>query len=234
MSLVRVPGSYKYGVMPCQFRDYPAAYGWLSPVQIDGDGANGQTDGIPAYVPVDSGLPHLDVVADGGHPGDWYGMAVDGNGVRYTQKEGDYVPGAYISTTSLQNHDFKPWQPDRYVDAAGIPFVALHFGWQGFQLGDVGFCFNIKTRDSVAVIFADGGNTGELGEISVAAAKKLNIPSSPINGGTDEKLLFTLMFKGSTIGFPKSYDQILQAALAKWKEFGGYTTLRANYSSIAW
>lgn len=45
--------------------------------QIDGDGANGQFGGDPCYAPKDYTGPTLDVLANAGHPGNWFGVVTE-------------------------------------------------------------------------------------------------------------------------------------------------------------
>ena len=97
------------------------------PMNCDGDGANGQTGGVACYVPVDSGLTSLELLANAGYPGNWWGLACDAGGNPFIQQANDPVPGAYISTTSYQLRlmpdDVTPRtlnDPNRYLDAAGV------------------------------------------------------------------------------------------------------------------
>lgn len=90
----------------------------------DGDGHNGQNDGIPCYAPRDYGKPTLDVLTNAGHPGNWWGLAlIDGN--PYIQQENDYAPGAYVSTTAYVIPGFAHCDPDSYLDAASVPFIVV-------------------------------------------------------------------------------------------------------------
>lgn len=93
----------------------------------DADGANGQS-GLPCYAPRGHG-PTLDVLADAGHPGNWWGLACDIHGIPFIQHETDYAPGAYISTTSYEVSGKAVNDPDRYLDAASVPFIVVpgHF-----------------------------------------------------------------------------------------------------------
>lgn len=114
-------------------------------LQCDADGANGQTGGVACYVPNGSGLPSLDYLANGGHPGNWWGLVTDNgepNGNPISQDSSQPVPGAYISTTSYQFSQFKAHDVNRYVDAAAVKGIvvprAFQIGVPGIVLG--GYC----------------------------------------------------------------------------------------------
>src|SRR5437868_7251723 len=102
------------------------------PLNCDGDGANGQTGGVACYVPAGCGLPSLDLLANAGSPGNWWGLACDKYGNPYIQTSTDPAPGAYISTTSYEIPFLPdgvtrrpPNDPSRYLDAASVPFVVV-------------------------------------------------------------------------------------------------------------
>src|SRR5207302_10540413 len=84
-------------------------------------------DGSPrAYHPDNhSGLDNL---ANAGHPGNWWAIVTDNgkkNGTPVIQGANDPAPGYYVSTTSLQDDTKRSTDPNRYVDAEVIPFIAL-------------------------------------------------------------------------------------------------------------
>lgn len=71
---------------------------------IDGDGANGQFGGPPCYAPDSYHGKILDVIANAGSPGNWFGVVTDTgkrDGTPIIQGAGDPCPGAYVSATSL-------------------------------------------------------------------------------------------------------------------------------------
>ena len=170
-----------------------------------------------------SGIKHLDVlenatkepsrhvadqIADGSVR--WVGVVTDTGlptGKPIVQVEGDPCPGAYVSASALGDHtkgDKSPW---RYVDAATIPYFSVPPGVikLGVQLGDVGVVsYNGKTAN---IVIADVGPAKKLGEGSVALAKSLGIPSSPVNGGTD-KGLHVKVWPGSSKGWPRTQEDI--------------------------
>jgi hypothetical protein len=66
--------------------------------------------------------------------------------------------------------------PCQHKQTAAV--LPSNFG-MSMQLGDLGFCWNLKTGDSTNIIFADVGPKNHLTEISVKAAQNLSLPSSP-------------------------------------------------------
>jgi len=165
---------------------------------LDGDGANGQFGGDPCYAP--SGYPGgtLDVIGNAGHPGNWYGVVTDTGdetGRPIIQGAGDPCPGAYVSATSLhlRKADGTPWpnsSPFKYVDSATVPFIVVPpmiiKGVAGIVIGCRAIVTNAKNGQSVEAVVADGGPSNHLGEISVACARAIGIPTGtthPANGG---------------------------------------------------
>ena len=100
---------------------------------LDGGGANGQCGEPPCYAPSTYLGSTLDVLANAGDPGNWYGVVTDtGNedGDPIVQNATDPCPGAYISTTSLNLLDkdgnlLPSSSPFRYVDSATVPFIVV-------------------------------------------------------------------------------------------------------------
>jgi hypothetical protein len=165
---------------------------------LDGDGANGQFGEPPCYAPASFGGQTLDIIANAGHPGNWFGVVTDTNqntGTPVIQGAGDPCPGAFVSATSLhlldENGEGLPHtSPLKYVDSATVPFIVVPpmiiHGVAGIVLGCR--CVVTNTRDgrSVEGVVADGGPKNHLGEISVACAKAIGVPigtTHPANGG---------------------------------------------------
>jgi hypothetical protein len=169
-------------------------------MQIDGDGANGQTCGVPVYAPKGYVPEPLDYLGNAGGPGNWYGI-VTGNG----QKDGkpvkqiskDPAPGAYVSATSYRWPLLSRLDPRAYVDAASVPFIVLPSHWRREAVGVVLGCkATIKDKYGKLLLSSgvlDFGPTTKLGEASIACAKFFGVPASPKTGGTDEKR-FTYTF----------------------------------------
>lgn len=162
---------------------------------IDGDGASGQFGGPPCYAPASYGGQTLDILANAGSPGDWYGVVTDKSGAPIVQGPNDPCPGAYVSATSLRlldgNGKFLPASsPFAYVDSWTVPFIVVPpmiiSGVAGIVMGCRCVVTNTANGQSVEGVVADGGPPDHLGEISVACAKAIGIPTGtthPANGG---------------------------------------------------
>jgi hypothetical protein len=106
-------------------------------------------DGAPnAYHPDDTGIDEL---ANAGWQGHWDGIVTDRHGNPPVQGEADPFPGYYISCTSLADRTKQFNDPNRYVDATKIPYVALpeeiaESG--GARLGDFAFVTNLRNGKS--------------------------------------------------------------------------------------
>jgi len=165
---------------------------------LDGDGANGQFGQPPCYAPASYHGPTLDVIGNAGHPGNWYGVVTDTGdetGTPIVQKATDPCPGAYISATSLHLLDengqrLPASSPFKYVDSATVPFIVVPpmivKGVAGIVLGCRCVVTNSRTGKSTEAVVADTGPHDHLGEISVACAKAIGVPTGtthPANGG---------------------------------------------------
>jgi len=89
-------------------------------MMIDADGA------LRAYHPDDA--PGLDRLDHAGAPGNWWGIVTaDGtpSGAALVQRESDPAPGFHVSQTSLEDAEKEVADPQRYVDSAAVPYLAL-------------------------------------------------------------------------------------------------------------
>jgi hypothetical protein len=162
---------------------------------IDGDGANGQFGGPPCYAPASYHGQTLDILANAGGPGNWYGVVTDKSGTPIIQGPDDPCPGAYVSATSLRLLDdagklLPASSPFAYVDSATIPFMVVPpmiiRGVAGIVMGCRCVVTNTRNGRSVQGVVADGGPSDHLGEISLACAKAIGVPAGtthPANGG---------------------------------------------------
>lgn len=158
------------------------------PLNCDGDGANGQTGGVACYVPEGSGLPSLDVLANAGSPGNWYGIACDADGNPYIQQPGDPAPGAYVSTTSYEmpfmSDGVTPRpdrDPSRYLDAAGVPYIVVPGAFVDEVPGVVLGC-KCEVEYQGQVVAAMVGDTGpDFGEFSLQVCKQF-VPDASCHG----------------------------------------------------
>lgn len=173
-------------------------------MEIDGDGANGQTGGVPVYAPRGFRPAPLDFLANAGGRGNWFGVVTNNNksdGRPVKQKEGDPAPGAYVSATSYCWPKRARTDPLAYVDAASVPYIVLPAPWRRLAVGVVLGCkatvTDLKTGKTLkaAGVF-DFGPRAKLGEASIACAKFFGIPSSPKDGGTSEKRFIYTFFPG--------------------------------------
>jgi hypothetical protein len=180
--------------------------------QLDGDGANGQFGEPPCYAPASYNGKTLDVLANAGGPGNWYGVVTDtgeDNGRPIVQGPNDPCPGAYVSATSLHlpDTDGNPLpnsSPFKYVDSATVPFVVVPpmiiKGVAGVVMGCRAVVTNTKNNQSVEAVVADGGPSNKLGEISLACAKAIGVPAGegathPANaGGVDSHIIHYQLF----------------------------------------
>ncbi len=165
---------------------------------LDGDGANGQFGQSPCYAPASYHGPTLDVLGNAGGPDDWYGVVTDTGdekGTPIVQKATDPCPGAYISATSLHLLDdngqrLPASSPFKYVDSATVPFIVVPpmivKAVAGIVLGCRCVVTNSRTGKTTEAVVADTGPRNHLGEISVACAKAIGVPTGtthPANGG---------------------------------------------------
>jgi Fungal chitosanase of glycosyl hydrolase group 75 len=161
---------------------------WQSGAAVDADGANGQNGNRFAYrFPDNDGLD--DIKSSAGYPnGKWRDILVDdGNGKPLT----DGNENAYSKTTYT-------WPgrsvADRAVDATAVPYVVVNPQVRMNARGIVIGCKAVVTYNgqSVDAVAADVSGGGQIGEISIAAAKALGIPSSPRDGGVDSGVQYSL------------------------------------------
>lgn len=165
---------------------------------LDGDGANGQFGQPPCYAPDCYDGQTLDVLANAGEAGNWYGVITNTGkktGKPIVQKETDPCPGAYVSATSLylrgKNGEPLPdCSPLKYVDSATVAFIAVPpiivKAVTDPVLGCHCLVTNSQTGRTTDAVVADIGPSNHLGEISVACARVLGVSTGkahPANGG---------------------------------------------------
>lgn len=131
----------------------------------------------------------LDDLRNAGGPGNWYGIVTDSDGRPIVQQSGDPAPGFYVSATAYQWPQYIKTDPRRYVDAETVPYIVVSPLIRNAAKGVVLGCkakvtFNGKSVDAVV---ADIGPRKKIGELSIAAAKAVGIPSSPRTGGIESK-----------------------------------------------
>jgi len=188
----------------------PSTVEFSAGMMIDADGA------LRAYHPDDA--PGLDRLEHAGAPGNWWGVVTsDGtpDGAAIVQGEDDIAPGFYVSQTSLADQEKEIDDPQRYVDALVVPYVALQEVFVrelGCELGDFAWVTHEAVGGALhvsAAIFADVAAPHlPVGEGSIALAERLGIPSSPRNGGTYRDSVRYVLFCGSGNGLPRSTAEI--------------------------
>lgn len=158
--------------------------------RIDADGA------YRAYHP--DNKSGLDDLRNAGSPGNWYGIVTNLSGRPFVQVATDPAPGFYVSATAYQWDGHLPGDPLRYVDAEKVPYVVVSPLIRNAAKGIVLGC---KARISlygqaVDAVVADIGPRKKIGELSIAAAKAIGIPSSARAGGTDLRAVLYELWPG--------------------------------------
>ena len=204
------------------------AYCWSGGLAVD-------ADGCPyAYAPAGSPLRGLDLLANAGKPGDWFGVVTDNGkktGKPIVQKTGAHA-GFLVSPSALVDHTVNDLaDPLRYVDAATVPYVsipsemlAIHGG--PLHMGDVAMVW--RAGRVCAAIVGDDGPEKKYGEGSIALAKALNLPPSPRNGGCDAGVVY-IVWPGSatTPAWPRTNEAIAAQANALFATWGGASSAAA-------
>ena len=105
----------------------------------------------------------------------------------------------YMPTTSATDSNGK------YIDSSKVPFFVVPLPSNGFAPKDHGIKTGAHYGSAGAMIYngklvygpyADAGPSGVVGELSYAAAVKLGIPPSPINGGVASGVTY-IVFTGA-------------------------------------
>jgi len=160
-------------------------------VQFTAD-ADIDADGSPhAYNPRDTGLDALANARDGR---EWCGIVTVG-GAPYVAPS-----GFYVSTTAYQWPGKAVTDPTRYVDSEQVPFIVvsplIRARAAGIVLGCKVRLTNLKNGRSVDAVVADIGPRSKIGEISIAAALAIGVPSSPRTGGESEHIIIYELWPG--------------------------------------
>lgn len=141
-------------------------------------------DGAPhAYHPVSS--MGLDDLKNAGGPGHWWGLVTDETGTPIIQGPNDPAPGFYVSSTAYQWKSFTKMDPRRYLNSETVPFMVVENFIRKRAKGVVLGCKARMTYRGVSVdgVVGDLGPLYKFGELSMAAAKAIGIPSDPRRGG---------------------------------------------------
>jgi hypothetical protein len=175
---------------------------FMADADIDADGANGQNGGPAAYKSDDSGTEFL---ANGGMKivagkvvcaHEWARDIV----LLDTNNEPKVFPGGVIASTTWYQVPGKARNdPAAYVDAETIPYIVVPPLIVQQTAGVVRGCKARVTWNgrSVDCVVADKGPRGKIGELSIAAARAVGLPSSPKNGGTEKQVVLYELWPGT-------------------------------------
>jgi Fungal chitosanase of glycosyl hydrolase group 75 len=204
------------------------AFFFKSGLAIDADGA------FRAYHPNDR--LGLDSLAHAGHPGNWWALVTHNgktSGHPVVQQRSDPAPGYYVSTTALYDPD-NPNQsdPHRYVDAATVPYIALHpKALKYARLGDFATVVNLQNQKVSAALVADEtARNLSVGEGSIALAEALGVNSDPRYGGKDGAIVY-LIYPSSGNGKPRRVEDIVANSNRLFEMWGGLAKLTACLAS---
>jgi len=157
---------------------------------IDADGANGQNGGAAAYMVDDGGT---ELLANGGMKmsngkvicaKSWARDIV----ILDSDNEPKVFPGGIIASTTWYAVPGKSRSdPAAYVDAETVPYIVVPPLVVQQTTGVVRGCkARVTYRGrSVDCVVADKGPRDKIGELSIAAARAVGMPSSPRSGGTE-------------------------------------------------
>ncbi len=197
---------------------------FLADADIDADGANGQSGGRPAYAVGNAGselLRNGGMKMEGGKvvgAADWYRdiVILDEHG-----HPREFAGGVIASKTAYRFPDRADDDPAAYVDSETIPYIVvppliLH-ATQGAVLGCRCRVTDTRTLRSADGIVADVGPRNKTGEISIAMARALGIPSSPRTGGVERPVIHYELWPGDA-------GEIAGTRLALQRGNGTYVT----------
>lgn len=194
------------------------AFVWTGPGRVDADGSP------RAYAPANSGLVTLDNLGNAGSPGNWQLVTDTGkkDGSPLIQGANDPAPGYFISPSALSDATKLASDPTKYVDGWTFPYVSVppEILEAGGRKGDACFVLNVKNAQSTAALIGDVGPHRKLGEYSCATARNLGLNDSARYGGTEDSIIRTVVFIGSTRGWPRTFEDLasqVDALLTGWK-----------------
>jgi len=154
---------------------------------IDADGANGQNGKPAAYMLGDKGSDYLENGGMYEKNGKVYCYDAD-NSIAILDKQGypKLYPGGIVGCKTAYRYPGKASDDlAAYVDSATVPYIVVPAVVISKTKGVVLGCKARVTLNgkSVDCVVADVSSNSKIGELSIAAAEALGIPSSPRNGG---------------------------------------------------
>jgi hypothetical protein len=174
---------------------------FLADGDIDADGANGQNGKIAAYKSDNTGS---ELLANGGMKivsgkvicaHSWARDVV----IIGTDNEPKIFPGGIIASKTWYRHPGKlAGDPAAYVDAETVPYIVVPPLIIQETAGVVRGCKARITYKGISVdcVVADRGPAKKIGELSIAAARAVGLPSSPRHGGTEKAEILYELFPG--------------------------------------
>lgn len=163
---------------------------------IDADGANGQNGAKPAYMIGNAGTEHLGnggmAMVKGRVIGvkSWFKDIV----ILGADRQPKVFPGGVIASKTAYRFPGKTADdPSAYVDSETVPYQVVQgdiiASTSEAVLGCYGRITNLANGKVVDAPVLDVGPRNKIGELSIAAARALGLPSSPRNGGTEKPIL---------------------------------------------
>jgi hypothetical protein len=200
--MTRTLGIIKENDFTCIISEDPdGRVSFTADADIDADGANGQNGAPAAYKADDSGSEAL---ANGGMAisngevvcaHDWARdiVIVGSNGQPRV-----FSGGIIASMTWYRIPGKSADDPSAYVDAETVPYIVVPPLIVNKTAGVVRGCrARVKYGSkSVDCVVADLGPAKRIGELSIAAARSLGLPSSPRNGGTQQPVIHYELWPG--------------------------------------
>jgi hypothetical protein len=187
---MRILGTITSEGYVCEIReDSDGRVHFIADADIDADGANGQNGGRAAYKADDTGS---ELLANGGMKRvggkvvcahSWARSIV----ILGPDNQPKIFPGGIIASTTWYRHPGKAaGDPAAYVDAETVPYIVVPPIIVQETAGVVRGCRARITYkgNTVDCVVADRGPSNKIGELSIAAARSVGIPSSPRSGGT--------------------------------------------------
>lgn len=181
---------------------------------IDADGANGQHGAKPAYNDTDTGSEYL---ANGG-------MGIKNGKVVFTESWGEniavvgpdgnplVVDHVVVSKTSYRIPGLPLDHPAAYVDSQVVPYAVVNNSMiSGVDPIVMGCACRVRYKKGpwISGMAADAGPSTKCGEVSIAMAELLGIPSSPRSGGTNEPDLDYEFYPGVPSGYTETLTILL-------------------------
>jgi hypothetical protein len=183
------------------------AYG--ADADIDADGANGQHGEKEAYNDTDTGSEYL---ANGGM-GLKNGQVVFteswGSDIAVTGPDGNplVIDHIVVCKTAYRIPGFPLDHPACYIDSQTVPYGVVNSSIiNGVAPIVMGCAFRVRYCQGpwIPGMVADVGPSKKIGEVSIAMANLLGLPSSPRDGGTNSPHLDYELFPGVPSGFTET------------------------------